>query len=80
MRKPFNGWWESTDWWIVAPIAIWMIAALAYGAFAIVRDKRSVSLLGFVRELGFVWKWSFVAAVVWLVVASVASWVATLPP
>lgn len=57
---------ERGDWWVVAPFAVWLAAALVHGVYRMARQKRIVSPHQIYRNLGPAWKWSFLAAIAWL--------------
>jgi hypothetical protein len=67
LRRIFSGWYLDERAWVVAPLALWMLAYLVVALVTMIVRRRPVSMRGFVRELGLWWKVSFAAAVVWLV-------------
>ena len=78
MRRIFSDWMERGDWWVVAPLAIWLLAVLVHGIYRMARQERIGSPYQIYRGLGPCWKWSFFAAVAWLLV-SVAFLMITTP-
>lgn len=67
MQRIFSGWHLGERAWVVAPLAIWIAAYLLFALGTMIVRRRPVSVRGFVRELGTVWKVTFAAAVIWLV-------------
>lgn len=73
MRRIFSDWMENEQAWIVAPFVLWLIAYVAYVAFRMLRDRRVYGPYSFASQLGPVWKWSFVAALIWLIGGAVVT-------
>ena len=78
MRRIFSDWMERGDWWVVAPLDIWLMAVLIHGIYRMARQKRIRGPRQIYRDLGPWWKWWFFAAVAWLLV-SVAFLMITTP-
>lgn len=67
MRRLFSGWYRGEHAWIVAPLALWLAAYLVWVVVLMIRRRRMIGMFAAARQLGWPWKVSFAAAVVWLV-------------
>ncbi len=67
MRRIFSEWWKGEHWWVIAPLALWILAVLVWGIIRMIRTRRMMSPHGAVRGLGWTWGVTLAAAVVWLV-------------
>ncbi len=67
LRRILSGWYLDERAWVVAPLALWMLAYLVGALVTMIARRRAMSPRAFGRQLGPVWKLTFVAAVLWLV-------------
>lgn len=68
MRNVFSNWFRGEYAWVIAPLAIWMSAWLLNTVFQMIRQKRLLHPLLGVREAGWIWKGTFLAAIAWALV------------
>lgn len=67
LRRLFSGWHLDERAFVVAPLALWLLAFLFRAAYLMAIRRRVMSRGHVVRELGPAWKVTFVLAVAWLI-------------
>ena len=67
LRRIFSEWYLDERAWVAGPLALWMLAYLVVALVTMIARRRVMSPRAFGRQLGPIWKLTFVAAVLWLV-------------
>ena len=67
MRRIFSEWFKDERAFVVAPLALWILALIVWSLVTMVRTRRLRGPGAGLRNMGIGWKLSFAAAVVWLV-------------
>jgi hypothetical protein len=67
LRRIFSGWYLDERAWVAGTLALWILTYLVVALVTMIARRRAMSPRVFGRQLGPVWKLTFVAAVLWLV-------------